>query len=37
MNVMIEKHLIFYKVSGGNKTVIVYSITDGRRKYQNLI
>lgn len=35
--VIVEKHLIFYKVSEENKTVIVYAIVDGRREYQNLI
>ena len=35
--VIVEKHLIFYKVSKENKTVIVYAIVDGRREYQNLI
>lgn len=35
--VIVERHLIFYKVSEENKTVIVYAIVDGRREYQNLI
>jgi toxin ParE1/3/4 len=35
--VIVERHLIFYKVSEKNKTVIVYAIVDGRREYQNLI
>jgi len=35
--VIVEKHLIFYKVSEENKTVIVYAIVDGRREYKNLI
>ncbi len=35
--VIVEKHLIFYKVSEENKTVIAYSIVDGRREYKNLI
>ncbi len=35
--VIVEKHLIFYKVSEKNKTVMVYAIVDGRREYQNLI
>lgn len=35
--VIIEKHLIFYKVNEENKTVIIYAIVDGRREYQNLI
>ena len=35
--VIVEKHLIFYKVNGENKAVIIYAIVDGRREYQNLI
>ena len=35
--VIVEKHLIFYKVNEENKTVIIYAIVDGRREYQNLI
>lgn len=35
--VIVEKHLIFYKVNEENKTVIVHAIVDGRREYQNLI
>ena len=35
--VIVEKHLIFYKVSEENKTAIVYAIVDRRREYQNLI
>jgi toxin ParE1/3/4 len=35
--VIVEKHLIFYKISEENKIVIVYAIVDGRREYQNLI
>lgn len=35
--VIVEKHLIFYKVNEENKTIIIYAIVDGRREYQNLI
>ena len=35
--VIVEKHLIFYKVNEENKTVIIYAIVDGRREYQILI
>ncbi|HZK33165.1 MAG TPA: type II toxin-antitoxin system RelE/ParE family toxin [Tissierellaceae bacterium] len=35
--VIVEKHLIFYKVNEENKTVIIYVIVDGRREYKNLI
>ncbi len=35
--VIMEKHLIFYKVNEENETVIIYAIVDGRREYKNLI
>ena len=35
--VIVEKHLIFYKVDEENKSVIIYAVVDGRREYQNLI
>ena len=35
--VIVEKHLVFYKINDKNKTVIIYAIVDGRREYQNLI
>ncbi len=35
--VIVEKHLVFYKVNEENKTVIIYAIVDGRREYKNLI
>lgn len=35
--VIIEKHLVFYKVNEENKTVIIYAIVGGRREYKNLI
>ncbi len=35
--VVVEKHLIFYKVNEEKKTVIIYAIVDGRREYKNLI
>lgn len=31
------KHLVFYKVEEEKKHVIVYSIMDSRREYENLI
>lgn len=34
---IVEKHLVFYKVNEENKTVIKYAIVDGRREYKNLI
>ena len=34
---IIEKHLVFYKLNDEDKIVIIYSIVDGRREYKNLI
>ena len=35
--VIVERHLVFYKINEMDKTVIVYAIVDGRREYRNLI
>jgi toxin ParE1/3/4 len=34
---IIEKHLVFYKINNPDKTVIIYAIFDGKREYQNLL
>ena len=34
---IIERHLVFYKVNEEEKSVIIYAIVDGRREYKNLI
>lgn len=34
---IVERHLIFYKIDDANHTVILYAIVDGRREYRNLI
>lgn len=34
---IVEKHLIFYKINEANKTVTIYAIVDGRREYRNLL
>ena len=34
---IIDKHLVFYKVDHESKTVTVYAVVDGRRDYLNLI
>lgn len=34
---IVERHLVFYKVDEQEKTVIIYAILDGRREYLNLI
>ena len=35
--VIVEKHIVFYKVNEADKTVIIYAVVDGRREYKNLI
>ncbi|MDD4503998.1 MAG: type II toxin-antitoxin system RelE/ParE family toxin, partial [Clostridiaceae bacterium] len=35
--VIVERHLVFYKINETDKTVIIYAIVDGRREYLNLI
>lgn len=34
---IVERHLIFYKVEETEKVVTVYAVVDGRREYKNLI
>jgi len=34
---IVERHLIFYKVNENEKIVVVYAIVDTRREYRNLI
>ncbi len=34
---IVERHLVFYKVNESDKTVIIYAIVDGRREYKNMI
>lgn len=34
---IIERHLVFYKISEDKKEVIIYAIVDGRREYRNLL
>jgi toxin ParE1/3/4 len=35
--VIVERHLVFYKISEADKLVTVYAIVDGRIEYRNLI
>ncbi|PIB58597.1 plasmid stabilization protein [Pseudomonas sp. 2995-1] len=35
--VIVERHLVFYKINESDKTVIIYAIVDRRREYHNLI
>lgn len=34
---IVERHLVFYKVFPEKNEVIIYAIVDGRREYKNLI
>lgn len=34
---IVERHLVFYKVNESEKTVIIYAVVDGRQEYKNLL
>ncbi len=34
---IVERHLVFYKVSEAEKRVMIYAVVDGRQEYKNLI
>ena len=34
---IVEKHLVLYKINHEDKIVIIYAVVDGRREYRNLI
>ncbi len=34
---VVERHLVFYKINEDKKAVVIYAIVDGRREYRNLI
>lgn len=34
---IVERHLVFYKIYEDKKEVVIYAIVDGRREYRNLI
>ena len=34
---IVERHLIFYKVNESKKIVTIYAVVDGRQEYKNLI
>lgn len=34
---VVARHLVFYKINGADKLVVIYAIVDGRREYLNLI
>lgn len=35
--VVVEKHLVFYKVNSDERVVTIYAIVDGRQEYKNLL
>ena len=34
---IVEKHLVFYKVKEKEELVIIYAVVDGRQEYKNLL
>lgn len=34
---IVERHLVFYKIYEAKKEVVIYAVVDGRREYRNLI
>lgn len=32
---VVERHLVFYKINEGVKEVVIYVVVDGRREYRN--
>lgn len=34
---IVERHLVFYKINEDKKEVAIYAVVDGRREYRNLI
>ena len=34
---IVERHLVFYKINEDKKEVVIYEVVDGRREYRNLI
>lgn len=37
MVLIVERHLVFYKVNEAEKIVTIYAVVDGRREYRNLL
>lgn len=33
---IVERHLVFYKINETRKEVVIYAVVDGRREYRNL-
>lgn len=34
---IVERHLVFYKINEDKKEVVIYAVVDGRHEYRNLI
>lgn len=34
---IVEKHLIFYKVNNNENVVVIYAVVDGRQEYRELL
>lgn len=34
---IVERHLVFYKVNESQQIATIYAVVDGRRKYRNLL
>lgn len=34
---IVQRHLIFYKVKNNENVVVIYAIVDGRQEYRNLL
>lgn len=34
---VVERHLVFYKVNSNERLVTIYAIVDGRQEYKNLL
>jgi len=34
---IVERHLIFYKVDEEKQTVMIHAVVDGRQEYKNLV
>jgi len=34
---IVERHLVFYKINESEKVVTIYTVIDGRQKYKNLL
>ncbi len=35
--IIVERHLVFYKINEVNQTIVIYAIVNARREYRNLL